>query len=106
MTEDELLEGVTGALTAGRWLWHHVRRSDLALQQGQGGWPDVFALHPERGESFVAELKADGGRLTPLQADWLDAFAACGIPARVVTPRDYDALVAELVGDRLARAIR
>lgn len=101
MTEDDLLVGITGALTAGGWLWHHVRRSDLALQQGTSGFPDVFALHGRRGETFVAELKGAGGRLEPLQAQWLEEFAACGFRAVVVTPVNYDETWRWLVGDRL-----
>lgn len=101
MTEEELFLGVTGALTAGGYRWHHVRRSDLAIQQGQSGFPDLLAVHPERGQVIVLELKSERGRVEPLQADWLDAFIACGIDARVVRPNDYQALVEELVGDRL-----
>jgi hypothetical protein len=104
--EEELLEGVTGALTAGAWRWHHVRRSDLALQQGQSGFPDIFALHPERRLVFVAELKGDGGRMGSLQVDWLAAFEACGIEAGIVTPSTYDATVEHLVGDRLVKPRR
>lgn len=101
MSEDELLEGITDALTVGGWLWHHLRRSDLALQQGRSGWPDIVALHPERGEVFVAELKAQRGRLEPAQQEWLDAFSACGIPGVVIRPGDYDRTWRFLVGDRL-----
>ena len=100
-SEDDLLRGITDALTVGGWRWHHVRRSDRAIQQGQGGWPDIFALHPERGETFVAELKAEHRRVEPLQADWLEVFGACGIPARVIRPAQYDATWRWLVGDRL-----
>jgi hypothetical protein len=63
-------------------------------------------VNPERAQLLVLELKAEGGRLSPLQDEWLDAWRAVGVDARVVTPRDYDALVAELVGDRLARPWR
>lgn len=103
MAEDDMLVGITDALTLGGWCWHHIRRSDLALQQGQSGWPDIFALHPERGEVFVAELKAATGTVDPLQASWLDAFAACGISARVLRPDAYDETYQWLVGDRLLR---
>lgn len=68
---------------------------------GHSGWPDIFALQPTRGEVLVAELKTEHGRLEPLQSVWLQAFDACGLPSRVVRPADYDALVDELVGDRM-----
>ena len=53
MNEDELLIGVTDALTLGGWLWTHVRRSDLAITQGSPGVPDLWAVHYER-RLFIA----------------------------------------------------
>jgi hypothetical protein len=102
MTEDELLEGVTGALQAGGWLWHHVRRSDRALTMGTPGFPDIIAVHPERGHVVAIECKVPGGRLRPGQWAWLAAFThALGEGGgRIVTPDGYDALIVELVGDR------
>ena len=101
MTEDELLAGILDACAVGGWRFHHIRRSDLALQQGQGGFPDIFALHPERGLAFVAELKAEHGRLEPLQRDWLEAFDRCGIRACVLRPNAYDETVRWLIGPKL-----
>lgn len=101
MTEDELLDGITGALTAGGWLWHHVRRSDRALTMGTPGFPDIVAVHPDRKLVFVAELKADVGRLEPGQAEWLEGFMGTGVDVRLVRPSGYDATWRWLVGDRL-----
>ena len=84
MSEDDLLLGVVHAAQVGGWLVHHDRRSDLAIQQGMAGFPDVIAIHPERAELLVLELKSEHGRLTPLQAAWLDAFASVGITTRVI----------------------
>lgn len=101
MTEDELLDGITGALNAGGWLWHHVRRSDLALTMGTPGFPDIVAVHPERGEIFVAELKAEKGRAEPGQPEWIDGFVQAGIRAVFLRPAAYDDAWRYLVGDRL-----
>jgi hypothetical protein len=103
MTEDELLTGILDACMVGGWMTHHIRRSDLAQQMGHGGWPDIFAVHPERREVFVVELKTQHGRLMPLQAAWLDALQACGIDAHVLRPDKYDATVEWLLGDKLLR---
>jgi hypothetical protein len=100
VTEDELIDGVTGALTAGGWYWTHVRRSDRALVMGSPGVPDIIAVHPARGLTMVLECKSAGGRFRFGQWDWINAFRAVGIDARTVTPDGYDALIVELVGDR------
>jgi hypothetical protein len=105
MSEAELQEAIEGALAVGGWLFHHdlpaTRIFTGTHGSGMSGFPDIVALNPERGEVLVLELKSDRGRVEPLQAEWLDAFQACGIPARVVRPGDLDQLVRELVGDRL-----
>jgi len=99
--EDDWLVGVTGALTAGGWLWTHVGRSDLAQLQGQPGVPDIIAVHPQRRRMLVLEIKAEHGDYRPFQEAWLDAFRGAGVDARTVRPGDYDALIDELAGDRL-----
>jgi VRR-NUC domain-containing protein len=101
MTEDELLDGITGALTAGGWRWYHVRRSDHALTMGWPGFPDIIALHAERRISLALELKTEHGRLQPGQAEWLEDCMAVGIEARIVRPAQYDSTWRWLVGDRL-----
>lgn len=103
MTEDELLEGVTDALTMGGWLWTHARRSDLALMQGSPGVPDLFAVHGELGRLLAMEIKGDHGQPTPDQSRWLVALARAHVDARLVYPDQYDALLVELVGERLQR---
>ena len=106
MTEDDILQGVLEAAAYGGWLIHHVRRSDLALQQGTPGWPDVAAAHEQRGLFVMLELKGERGRLSSGQVDWLAALTAAGVDSRVVTPETYDETVAFLLGDRLAKRRR
>jgi hypothetical protein len=73
-SEDDLLIDVAERLTLGRWKWHHIRRADLAGQQGDPGWPDVVAV---RGDLLLAvELKASSGRYETGQREWLEAFGA------------------------------
>lgn len=99
--EDDLLRGVTDALSAGGWLWTHVRRSDWALTMGTLGFPDVLAVHPGRRRLLVLELKATTGRASDDQLRWLEAFRSAGVDARLCRPSDYDALVDDLLGERL-----
>ena len=103
MTEDDLIVGLMGALAAGGWRFQHVRRSDLGIVQGHRGLPDLIAVHPERGALLMLECKSDPGWLDPEQRAWVEGLRAAGVDARVVRPNDYDALVGELVGDRLLR---
>src|SRR5258708_7888899 len=99
MSEDELLTGLLDAAAAGGWLTHHIRRTDLGLEQGNVGLPDVIAVHRERRAIVVIETKSAIGRVEREQQRWLDAFRAAGIDARVVRPADYDATWEWLVGD-------
>ena len=107
MAEDDLLVGLVGdgvrpgALTVGGWLWTHTRRPDLGLTMGTPGVPDIIAVHPQRRRVLALELKALRGRFRPGQEGWLVALREAGVDARVVRPEDYDALVDELVGDRV-----
>lgn len=71
MTEDELLLGITEALTIAGWRWTHIRRSD-GVTQGASGLPDIIACHPNRDEVLLWELKSKTGRITL-------AFATPGI---------------------------
>ena len=96
MTEDELLTGLTDAMTLSGWWWMHIRRSDRALVQGMQGFPDIFAVHPIRKIGLAWELKSAKGQPTYEQHAWLNALALVldGCPnvwdGRIVRPSDYD----------------
>lgn len=98
MSEDELLTGLTDALTLAGWRWFHMRRSDAAIVQGSQGWPDLFAVHPTRRLALAMETKSDSGRLTPDQAAWLAMLDLVGIPAVMVRPDDYDRMLNVILG--------
>ena len=94
MTEDELLSGVTEAMTIAGWRWLHIRRSDRAITMGMRGFPDLIAVPPgvagwsER--ALAIELKSNEGRVTTDQAAWLVGLAQAGVTVAVVRPADYD----------------
>jgi hypothetical protein len=100
MTEEELLQGITEALTLAGWRWSHHRRSDLGIAQGSPGLPDIIAVHPSRGLVLAWELKAEGGRVTGDQVAWIAGLAApkARIDARILYPAHYDRALALIVG--------
>lgn len=93
MTEDELQQGLTDALTYCGWRWHHVRRADWAQQMGHAGFPDIVAARD--GRILFLELKTESGRIDPEQTRWLAEVQLEGgedrVQACVVRPSTYDA---------------
>jgi hypothetical protein len=89
MTEDELLAGITEALTFGGWVWTHVIRSD-GVTMGRAGLPDIIAAHADRPWLLAWELKSQRGAVSYDQLAWLFALKGPGIDVRVVRPEHYD----------------
>lgn len=90
MTEDELLAAITDAATLLGWRWHHIRRSDQALQQGHRGFPDLVLAKGKR--VYFLELKGPKGRVAEDQAKWLEALPW----AYTIRPADLDMVLAAL----------
>lgn len=90
MTEDDLLAGILDAMRLAGWRAMHIRRSDLAIVQGNQGWPDVFATPPRDGPALAIEAKSDTGHLRTEQGAWLVRLIQGGVTAAVVRPTDYD----------------
>ena len=90
MPEENLLIAVETEATLAGWRWHHIRRADLAQQQGDPGWPDIVAVRGAR--IVVAELKAVTGHVFAAQRVWLDAWAAAGAEVYVWRPADLAAI--------------
>ena len=92
MTEDQLLTAITEAATLYGWRWHHVRRSDKALQQGHPGFPDLVLAR--KGRVLFFELKSEKGQLTKAQAEWEDSLVFPtlypGHAYMLVRPSDLD----------------
>lgn len=63
------------------------------VEAGGKGFPDLVLLRDD--EQLVVELKADNGRLTPEQEEWIEAFQRAGVEAWIWRPRDWDPLVLE-----------
>lgn len=56
------------------------------------GWPDLFLLHPVSGRVLVLELKSATGAVRAPQKAWVAGLQAAGLDARVVRPKDRDAI--------------
>jgi len=92
MSEDELLQAITEAATFLGWRWHHVRRSDLALQQGHSGYPDLTLA--KEGRLVFLELKSMIGVVTADQEAWLEELSGTeGVNVLVVRPDRLDAIL-------------
>jgi hypothetical protein len=54
------------------------------------GWPDLSMARPPR--LVFAELKAEKGRLTPVQEEWLELLRGGGAEAYCWRPSDFDTI--------------
>lgn len=77
----------------GGWMHYHTYDSRRCVP----GFPDLVLLNPRVGRMLVAELKVKGGRVTPQQREWLDAFAKCGCESYVWYPHNWDEVVKTLL---------
>lgn len=63
------------------------------------GYPDLTMLNVRQNRLIVAELKAQKGRLSDAQRDWLADFTALGIETFVWRPSDLiDGTIASVLG--------
>lgn len=99
MSEEDLLLAITEAATLYGWRWHHIRRSDHALQMGHAGFPDLVLA--KDGRVLFWELKAHHTHVDEEQWAWLRAlgFAEAGVETfhvTVIRPMDLDEAIGEL----------
>ena len=93
--EKSVQSAITDALDLAGWLWHWC--GDSRTCHGDPGLPDLVAVHPKAGQLLWIEAKADLGKVSPGQADWMAAPRASGADCRVVWPDE----VPELIDDVL-----
>jgi hypothetical protein len=67
------------------WRAYHTFFSGLSGP----GFPDLVLV---RERVVFAELKAERGRVSPSQQEWLDALRAAGAEVYLWRPRDWDTL--------------
>lgn len=78
----------------------HRNGSWTTPTQGDSGWPDIAAVHPEHG-FILAELKTITGRVSSKQAQWRDALIKAGVEMYIWRPSDIEAIEALAKGERL-----
>jgi hypothetical protein len=62
--------------------------------QGDKGFFDIVAIHPERELVLLVECKSDGGTLSKFQEKWFLAASKCsGILVRVVRPENWQEIM-------------
>lgn len=75
------------------WLRHHTRPALSRAGkwntpvQGDVGFPDLVLCRGDR--CVIWEIKAEKGRVSPTQVEWLGALSMAGIEARVVREKDW-----------------
>jgi hypothetical protein len=84
MSEDELLVGITDALTLAGWTWMHIIRSD-GVTMGHSGWFDIVAA--KDGRILLWELKGPNGQLSHEQLRWQLAATGREADCRVIRPQ-------------------
>jgi hypothetical protein len=89
--EAEFQAAVMALAESRGWLVYSVPDSRRATA---AGFPDLVLTR--RRVVIAAELKRDGWRPRPEQRAWLDAFAACGVPAHHWTPAAWAEIEAAL----------
>lgn len=120
MTEAEVQQIVTDALTAAGWRWVHFRPAQakggrwLTPYSGSDGFPDIVAVKDHR--MLVLECKSTKGAKPPSanvksyaqiklrkrymeQAKWLLMCRAAGAYAEFVTPDTLDEVLREIADD-------
>jgi len=90
MTEKCLMQAILDAARLLGYRCYHPFDS----RRSTPGFPDVVCLKDDR--CVVYETKTERGKPTPAQLDWLAAFNAAGIPAKIVRPSDLDDVLEEL----------
>jgi len=96
MSEADLKEIVISVAKRYGWLIHHdlpaqnSRGRWLTNVQGDAGFPDLILLHPISGKLLAVELKAERGKVSPLQKRWLMAFDAGSHFNSVWKPSDME----------------
>lgn len=89
VTEADLREQIRDLCKLFGWLMYF---SWTSLHSPRG-FPDLTLVHPEKKRVIFAELKAEKGKLTPYQEQWLEALRECGQEVYLWRPHDIDEIV-------------
>lgn len=85
-SELQFMREVERLATLFGWRYYHTHRSTGS----PSGFPDLVLIRRPR--VIVAELKAERGKATQAQLDWLDAFRECGIESYLWRPSAWETI--------------
>lgn len=103
MTEAEFQQAVIDVANWTGWLIFHPRPAQTGGRwstafTGHPGFPDLLLVHRDHGIIF-AELKADRGKTTPGQRQWLNTLEDANAEVYLWRPQDFDWIVQRLKGE-------
>jgi len=102
MTEAEFQAQVIDVARYRGWMVMHQRPAQIrtgrwiTAVQGDAGFPDLVLARPMAGELIFAELKKEGGRVSPLQKAWIRTLMATGAETYVWYPSDMLEIITRL----------
>jgi hypothetical protein len=103
-TEAQFEQAVIQLARISGWKCAHFRAAQTAKGwrtpvSGDGaGYPDLTLCRPP--ELLFIELKAERGRASDAQREWLGALEACGAEVYVFRPSQWDQIQARLTAPR------
>ena len=102
MTEAEFQTQVIEIAQLRGWMVMHQRPAQIRTGrwitaiQGDAGFPDLVLARPRLGDLIFAELKKEGGRISPLQKAWLRTLHDAGGEAYIWYPSNLPAIITRL----------
>lgn len=85
------------------FVWRGGRKIALTEDGTDRGFPDLVLCHLERGELLIIEVKREGGKLGPGQAEWRDALVRAGARYFLWTPGQWAEVERVLAGGTIAK---
>jgi len=96
VTERDLREQVRDLCNIYHWRFYFTWNS----LHSPKGFPDVVLMCRERDRVVYVELKAEKGKVTDSQREWLDELTACGQEVYLWRPGDFEE-IARVLRSRL-----
>lgn len=102
MLESEFQTQVIKIARLRGWMVMHQRPAQIRTGrwitaiQGDAGFPDLVLARPRLDDLIFAELKKEGGRISPLQKAWIRTLIAAGGEAYVWYPSDLPEIITRL----------
>jgi hypothetical protein len=87
LSERDLQRAILHGYENAGWLVFHEFDSRFS----NPGFPDVFAVHPQNGQSHFVELKSAKGQLRPAQEEWIQALKRAGHEVYILRPEELPA---------------